>query len=89
MMANVLQTSILKYLKSLPDCWAIKVIAANQRGCPDILCCHKGRFLAIEVKSEGDKLTRIQSAQLARIRKAEGSTIVASSVDDVKWVAFI
>lgn len=85
-MASKLQSEILTYLKSLPECWATKVIAANERGCPDILCCYKGRFLAIEVKDKGDKLSNIQSAQLSRIRQAEGATIVARNMNDIKWV---
>jgi len=83
-MASKTQTEILQYLKTLPRCWAIKVIAANERGCPDILCCYKGRFLGIEVKSGGDRLSGIQKEQLSIIREAGGATLKAEDVEDVK-----
>ena len=83
-MANKTQTRILKYLKTLPHCWAIKVIAANERGCPDIICCYRGRFVGIEVKKGRDRLSCIQTTQLANIMEAEGTTIVARCLDDVK-----
>lgn len=77
-MASKLQKNILDYLKSLPHCWAIKVISANERGCPDILCCYRGQFVAIEVKEGDDKASPIQLAQLVKISKAKGMIIVAS-----------
>jgi len=47
----------------------------------DILCCIKGRFVAIECKrADGSgKLTRIQSATIERIVAAGGHAIVACS----------
>ena len=72
-MASTLQTKILKILKSLPRCWAIKVISANERGCPDILCCYEGRFVAIEVKEYDDVVSPIQAAQLTKINDPLGA----------------
>ena len=84
-MASKLQTEILAYLKSLPQCWCTKVIAANERGCPDILCCYRGRFIAIEVKEGKDAVSPIQLAQIIRInQKAHGRAIAAWDLDDVK-----
>lgn len=67
-----LQSKILHHLRSQPHVWAIKVITANERGCPDILCCVHGRFLAIEVKEGKDRLSKIQAEQMDRIRWADG-----------------
>lgn len=83
-MASALQKEVLKYLKSLEYCWVIKVISANERGCPDILCCYKGRFVAIEVKEKGDRISAIQSAQICRISKAKGNFVVARSLYEVE-----
>jgi len=85
-----LQTKILKYLKSLDNCWAVKVITANERGCPDILGCYKGWFFAIEVKEGKDCITVIQKAQLKRIDAAEGSHLVATNLEMVEcWMDLI
>jgi len=85
-MVNKLQASIIKHLKGLNFCWVIKVIVANERGCPDILCCYRGRFYAIEVKNEGDKLSPIQSVQIEKINKSMGMAFEARSLNDVKKV---
>lgn len=85
-----LQTKILKYLKKLPECWAVKVMAANERGCPDIIGCYKGYFFAIEVKEGGDYLSPIQRTQFNRIKKAEGVHLVAKNLEQVEcWMDLI
>ena len=80
----VVQLKILKYLNSLPDCWAIKVISANQRGVPDILGCYRGRFIGLEVKSASGKPSKIQQVQLDAIKKAGGIAEVAVSLQQVQ-----
>ena len=80
----VVQLKILKYLNGLSDCWAIKVISANQRGVPDILGCYRGRFIALEVKSASGKPSKIQQAQLDAIKKAGGITGVVTSLQQVQ-----
>ena len=85
-MASKLQTKVLKYLKTLPKCWAVKVLSANERGCPDILCCIDGRFWAIEIKEVNDRISKIQQKQLDRIATAGGGWLVVRSLDDVAAV---
>jgi len=79
-----LQSKVLKYLKSQSETWAIKVEVANERGCPDILCCCKGVFFGIEIKEGKDRLSAIQTEQLKRINAAGGRTIVVRNMDDIK-----
>lgn len=45
-------------------------------GIPDIICCHNGRFIAIECKAGKNKTTALQDAHLARIRAAGGIAVV-------------
>jgi hypothetical protein len=46
-------------------------------GTPDILACHRGRFLGIECKAtERKKVTPWQERRLAEIREAGGITAV-------------
>ena len=79
-----IQAPILKYLRTLPQCWVVKVICCNIRGCPDIICCYKGKFIGLEVKSETGKPSVIQALQGELIKRAGGEYWVVKSVDDVK-----
>ena len=88
-----LQSTILRYLKShkyielgLPvdSVVAYKIEVANERGVPDILMCVNGRFVAIEVKGDDDKLSKIQWVQLDRISKAGGLGWIVRDFDMFK-----
>ena len=81
-----IQASILQYLRSLPGCWPIKVMTANENGCPDILCCYRGKFVAFEVKTAQGKATSLQVAQIKAINFAGGTARVVRSKDDVKYI---
>lgn len=83
---STIQKKILKYLGRQPHCWSVKVIMTNANGCPDILCCCKGRFVGIECKRPGGKLSRLQEHHINEIRRAGGTAIVAQCVEDVKEV---
>lgn len=53
-------------------------------GCPDVIGqLRDGRFLAVEVKRPGGKVTDDQAAFLARVTKHGGVGFVAYGVDDV------
>ena len=57
-------------------------------GCPDILVCYKGYFLAFEVKSPGKiaNTTANQDREIAGINNAKGVAIVVDSVEQVMEV---
>jgi hypothetical protein len=48
----------------------------GRSGVPDIICCYKGRFLAIECKAGKNKPTALQEAEMNKIRAAKGVAIV-------------
>ena len=81
-----LQRSIINYLSTVSGCWAIKVVIANERGCPDLLCCINGKFIGMEVKQESGRPTPLQLAQMQRIWKAGGLAYVVKSLDEVKHI---
>ena len=56
----------------------------QENGIPDLLCCWGGLFFGIEVKDPQGKPSAIQLAQGARIKKAKGHFIIATSVQDVQ-----
>lgn len=53
----------------------------GRSGVPDIICCVNGRFLAIEVKGDGGKLTALQVREIERIHIAGGAAIVVNEVN--------
>ena len=81
---QTIQSEILKYLKSV-GAYTIKVSAATKAGIPDIICCYKGRFIAIEVKRPETKtnVSPLQVANITMIINAQGEALVAWSKDMV------
>jgi len=45
-------------------------------GCPDILICLRGRFVAIECKAQGNKPTKLQTMHMRNIERCGGVTFV-------------
>ena len=58
----------------------------GKSGVPDIVCCYRGKFLAIECKAGKNKPTALQNINIAAIRKAGGVALVVNedNIDDVK-----
>jgi len=82
---QAIQTKIIKYLESL-GAYTVKTVILNRAGVPDLLVCLNGLFIAIEVKKRGNTTSALQKHHLNRIRRANGISIVAFSVEDVKQV---
>lgn len=77
--------SIREFLRVQRGVWWLKVMGGlGQRpGIPDLILCHRGRFIGIEVKKEGGKLSNNQLNEGAAIRAAGGQWIIARSTADV------
>jgi Holliday junction resolvase len=54
-------------------------------GLPDLIVCHEGRFLGIEVKTPEGTVSLRQTYVHTKIHSAGGTAIVARKVEDVKW----
>ena len=83
-----IQRNIVRYLKDL-GAWCLKVHGSpyQRAGVPDLLCCHKGRFYAFEVKRPGERPTPLQSHELQQVQTAGGVSAVVTSVEDVQeWM---
>ncbi len=80
--------AILKYLKTVPNCFAWKEHGGmyGTAGIPDIIACVDGRFYAFEVKTETGKPTALQEATISKIRFAKGQAFIVRSVDEVRAV---
>ena len=48
----------------------------GRSGVPDIICCYKGKFIAIECKAGKNKTTALQERELDEIRSAGGIALV-------------
>jgi hypothetical protein len=62
--------------------------AKTKKGWPDITACvpPKGRFLAIEVKAKGGKLSEDQELRLMNLRCCGAACVVAHNVEAVNQV---
>ncbi|MEQ8156603.1 MAG: VRR-NUC domain-containing protein [Clostridiaceae bacterium] len=81
-------TAILKYLKTVPHCFAFKEHGGmyGTAGIPDIIACIGGIFYAFEVKTPSGKLTKLQEKTIQRIKDAKGKAYKVTSVEEVKKI---
>ena len=79
---------ILRYLKTVPRCFAWKEHGGmyGTAGIPDIIACIDGRFYAFEVKTPVGKTTVLQEATIRKILACGGAAAVVRSVDEVRAV---
>ena len=79
---------IRKSLATVPECFFWKEHGGQYgtAGIPDIIVCHKGRFIALEAKVGRNTPTKLQAATIDQNRKAGGTAVVVYSVEDVQAV---
>jgi Holliday junction resolvase len=58
----------------------------GKSGVPDIICCHRGQFLAIEVKAGQNKPTVLQQLNIDQIN-SNGGTAVVINEDNINELA--
>ena len=81
-------SAILRYLKTVPRCFAWKEHGGmyGTAGIPDIIACIDGRFFAFEVKTSVGKAMALQAATIRKILACGGTAAVVRSVDEVRAV---
>ena len=86
MKEKTITNQILKYLKSEPECFALKEHGGlyGVSGLPDIICCYKGKFMAFEVKTPQGKLSKLQEIAIKRINESGGMAFKVTSLQEVK-----
>lgn len=78
---------VKEYLQSIGAWYYMPVSNGMGRsGCPDILVCYKGLFMAFETKAPGKikNVSANQEREIAAILSANGSAHVVDDVDQVK-----
>jgi Holliday junction resolvase len=60
----------------------------GRSGVPDVVCCYRGYFVAVECKAGTNKPTPLQEAEMAKIRQAQGFVRVVNedNIADVQEV---
>ncbi len=89
MLERDIVTAIKRYLASLGSdvfFWKEHGSVYGTNGVPDIICCYKGRFLGLECKLPGGRLTKLQKRTIEQINRAGGVACRVESVEDVKRV---
>lgn len=79
--------AVKEYLKSIGAWYYMPVSNGMGRvGCPDILVCWEGRFIAIETKAPGKRknTTPNQDREIDAINSANGLALVVDDVEQVK-----
>ena len=86
MLEKDIVNKIMKYLKTVPRCFAWKEHGGmyGTAGIPDVIACVNGRFFAFEVKTDTGKTTALQDATIRKILSAGGRAFVVRSVDEVR-----
>lgn len=86
MLEKDIVNAIMKYLKTVPECFAWKEHGGmyGTAGIPDIIACVGGRFYGFEVKTEKGKPTALQEASIRKINAAGGTAAVVRSVAEVR-----
>lgn len=85
MAENAIVTAIIRHAQGR-GAYVIKTHGgtAGRNGIPDLILCYHGRFVAVEAKQAGGRVSRLQQHELGLVEAAGGAAIVAYSVQDVR-----
>lgn len=74
---KLFENKVKSFLKQ-EGAWVLKTWGGGYQraGIPDLLICHKGHFIGVELKAPKGKTTRLQEWNLEEIEKAGGTGIV-------------
>ena len=89
MLERDIVAAIKRYLLTLGDAVFFWKEHGGPYGCagiPDIICCYKGRFIGLECKLPGGRLTELQKSAIEKINHAGGVACRVESVEDAKRV---
>ena len=83
---TIFKEKVLEELREIKNSYWIKIQQVALKGVPDILGTINGRFIALELKIEGDKADKLQEYVLHEIDKAGGIALVAhpNNFDEIK-----
>ena len=74
----IFKEKVLEELREIKNSYWIKIQQVALKGVPDILGTINGRFIALELKIEGDKADKLQEYVLQEIDKSGGIALVVN-----------
>ena len=78
--------AVVKILKDRGAYYFFPVTGGFGRsGVPDVVACYEGQFIGIECKAGNNEPTALQLAELAKIDKAKGVTMIVNE-NNVAWI---
>jgi pantoate kinase len=81
---------VVAILKSMGAYYAMPIgTGYGNSGVPDFLVCHKGRFIGIECKANGNKPTTLQLSNLASIAESGGVAFVIDETNVESLVSIL
>ena len=82
------QRKALAYMKELPEVAVVNIHGSGwtAKGCPDLLCCVKGSFVAFELKVGNNGLSPAQRVWMRRIKRAGGKYHSPYSMEELKRI---
>lgn len=54
-----------------------------KKGCPDILCCYRGKFVGLEIKTKKGRLSEYQKAFHMELVESGGYAFVVRDIDEL------
>ena len=92
MLERDIVAAIKKYLTSLGEdvfFWKEHGGPYGTSGIPDIIICYRGRFVGMECKLPGGRLTELQKRAIAKINRAGGIARRVESVADAQSIIWL
>lgn len=84
---STIQSNCIKwYKKTYPKNYIRKNDQITSVGDPDIIICHFGLFVAIEMKQPGKNPTPLQKIKIDKVLASGGIAGVAHSLDEFKQI---
>ena len=82
---STLQRNAIVYLRNAGAyVFNVPGTGMEQRGTADLLICHRGLFIATELKLPGEEPSKLQEYELGRVRKAGGIAAVIESMEELE-----
>lgn len=87
MRESAFQAKVIKFFRDNGG-YVLNVAGGTQipKGTPDLLICYKGRFIALELKTNTGKTSPLQKRKICDIRRADG---FARVLRPNEWETFI
>lgn len=75
------QYRVIPFLKNLKNTVYFPIQQQAISGTPDFLLCCRGRFVALELKSQDGKVSKLQQYNLDEVERCDGVSLVANPMN--------